>query len=206
MKSGPAPSEAAPQTDEMEARLLLAKPLGVLRLAAAFLIPAVLTGVGEGPGRQQAAPLRRRLRRERVSPSSKARVKAPPEHDKATILRTASRADLARQCSDGLQGRRPLCRRLRNLLKFSGPGLKPGFSFVFSVCCVAKTAGMGPRPKPKTNPSASPLRLRVSALAFHRISTAETAAPHRPGPSFPSESRRRGCRRHSGSSRGTLRG
>ena len=36
----------------------------------------------------------------------------------------------------------------------------------FSVCFVAKTAGLGPRPKPKQ----TPLRLRVSALAFHRIS------------------------------------
>ena len=34
------PSEAPPQIDEMEARLFLAKPLGVLRLAAAFPIPA----------------------------------------------------------------------------------------------------------------------------------------------------------------------
>ena len=41
-----------------------AKPLGVLRLAAAFPIPAVLTCVGEGPGRQQAAALRGRQRRE----------------------------------------------------------------------------------------------------------------------------------------------
>ena len=41
-----------------------AKPLGVLRLAAAFPVPAVLTCVGEGPGRQQAAALRGCLRRE----------------------------------------------------------------------------------------------------------------------------------------------
>jgi len=48
----------------MEARLFSAKLLGVLRLAAAFPIPAGLTCVGEGPGRQQAAALRGRLRRE----------------------------------------------------------------------------------------------------------------------------------------------
>ena len=43
---------------------LLAKPLGVLRLAAAFPIPATLTCGTRAPGRQQAAALRGRLRRE----------------------------------------------------------------------------------------------------------------------------------------------
>ena len=60
-----APRESSLQTDEEEeVGFFPAKPLGVLRPAAAFPIPVVLTCVGEGPGRQQAAALRGRVRRE----------------------------------------------------------------------------------------------------------------------------------------------
>ena len=72
----------------MEARLFLAKPLGVLRLAAAFPIPGVPTCVGEGPVRQQAAALRGRLRREMKLDSNAqdlALRAAPPERSERPV-------------------------------------------------------------------------------------------------------------------------